>query len=109
MALLGLFVIELALSGFAKVPFTCSYLPGKANLKIMFGVYWGVLIIGSEAITDLEQRALRNPAGYAWLLGITLLGWLAALLRGRLARGRMPVLHFEEQPEPVVPGLGLRA
>ena len=41
LAAFGLLVIELALTGFAKVPFTCSYLPGKANLKIMFGVYWG--------------------------------------------------------------------
>ena len=41
LAAFGLLMIELALTGFAKVPFTCSYLPGKANLKIMFGVYWG--------------------------------------------------------------------
>jgi len=103
----GLLIVELALTGFAKVPFTCSYLPGKANFKIMFGVYWGLLIIVSEIVTDVEQRALRHRSSYSWLMGITLAAWLLAALRGRWARARIPALSFEEQPEPVVAGLGL--
>ncbi|MGC9951817.1 MAG: hypothetical protein ABSF64_36185 [Bryobacteraceae bacterium] len=107
LAAFGLLIVELALTGFAKVPFTCSYLPGKANLKIMFGVYWGLLIIVSELVTDVEQAGLRDRAAYAWLMGITLLAWLAAAYRGRWARARIPALSFEEQPEPAVAGLGL--
>ena len=107
LAAFGLLIIELALTGFAKVPFTCSYLPGKANLKIMFGVYWGLLIIVSEIVTDVEQRELGHAVGYAWLMGVTLLAWLVAAYRGRLARARVPALSFEEQPEPVVAALGL--
>jgi hypothetical protein len=107
LAAFGLLVIELALTGFAKVPFTCSYLPGKANLKIMFGVYWGLLIIVSELVTDVEQAGLRNPANYARLMGATLLAWLVAAWRARGARARIPALSFEEQPEPAVVGLGL--
>ncbi|HUE05776.1 MAG TPA: hypothetical protein VMR62_39910 [Bryobacteraceae bacterium] len=104
---LGLLLIELALTGFVKVPFTCSYLPGKANLKIMFGVYWGLLMIVPELVTDAELAGLRSPARYAWLLGVTLLAWLAAAQRGRGARARVPTLSFEEHPEPAVVGLGL--
>jgi hypothetical protein len=107
LAAFGLLVIELALTGFAKVPFTCSYLPGKANLKIMFGVYWGLLIVVSELVTDVEQAGLRNPANYARLMGVTLLAWLVAAWRARGARARIPALSFEEQPEPAVVGLGL--
>ncbi len=107
LGLFGLLIVELALTGFAKVPFTCSYLPGKANLKIMFGVYWGLLIMVSELVTDVEQAGLRNPTNYAWLIGVTLLVWLAAAYRGRWARARIPALSFEEQPEPDVLGLGL--
>jgi len=109
LAAFGILIIELALTGFAKVPFTCSYLPGKANLKIMFGVYWGLLIIVSEVVTDIELRALRHPVTYAWLMGITLLAWVAAALRGRGERARIPALSFEEQPEPAVLELGLAA
>jgi hypothetical protein len=104
---LGLLIIELALTGFAKVPFTCSYLPGKANLKIMFGVYWGLLIIVSELVTDVEEAGLRNPRNYASLMGITLLAWLAAAYWGRAERARVPTLCFEEQPEPAVASLSL--
>ncbi|HVN03794.1 MAG TPA: hypothetical protein VMT86_05205 [Bryobacteraceae bacterium] len=106
-AAFGLLVIELALTGFVKVPFTCAYLPGKANLKIMFGVYWGLLIMVSEIVTDIEMRALRKPKGYAWLMSIMLLIWLAAALRGRGVRAQVPALSFEEQPEQAVVGLGL--
>jgi len=107
LAAFGLLIVELALTGFAKVPFTCSYLPGKVNLKIMFGVYWGLLIIVSELVTDVEQAGLRRPASFVWLMGITLLLWLAAAGRGRGARTRIPALSFEEQPEPVLLSLGL--
>jgi hypothetical protein len=107
LAAFGLLTVELALTGFAKVPFTCSYLPGKANLKIMFGVYWGLLIMVSELVTDVEQAGLRNPANYALLMGVTLLAWLAAAYRGREARARIAALSFEEQPEPAVLTLGL--
>jgi hypothetical protein len=107
LTLFGLLIIELALTGFAKVPFTCSYLPGRANLKLMFGVYWGLLIIVSDVVTQIEIGALHNPRGYAALMAIMLLGWLAAALRSRGARSLNPVLSFEEQPEPVIVSLGL--
>jgi hypothetical protein len=107
LAALGLLIVEVALTGFAKVPFTCSYLPGKANLKIMFGVYWGLLIIVSELVTDVEQAGLRNPENYARLMCVTLLAWLIAARRARGARTRIPALSFEEQPEAALVGLGL--
>lgn len=103
----GLLIIELALTGFAKVPFTCSYLPGKANLKIMFGVYWGLLIIVSELVTDVEQAGLRRTSSFAWLMGITLFAWVVAARRARGARTRIPALSFEEQPEAAILALGL--
>jgi len=107
LAVFGLLVIELALTRFAKVPFTCSYLPGRANLKIMFGVYWGLLIIVSELVTYFEEAALRNPASYMKLIAITTACWLLAAQRARGARAYIPALTFEEQPEPEVVGLGL--
>jgi hypothetical protein len=103
----GLLIIELALTGFAKVPFTCSYLPGRANLKIMFGVYWGLLIIVSDVVTQIESQALHQ--GYAKLISVILIAWLLAAFRTRGAQSRIPSLSFEEQPEPVVVGLGLRS
>lgn len=101
----GLLIIELALTGFAKVPFACSYLPGRANLKIMFGVYWGLLIIVSDVVTQIESQALHQ--GYGKLISLILIAWLLAAFRAHGAQARIPSLSFEEQPEPVVAGLGL--
>lgn len=42
MLLLGLLLVELCLFAFPKIPFTCSYLPGKANLHFVF---WACLMI----------------------------------------------------------------
>jgi hypothetical protein len=107
LAALGLLIVELALTRFAKVPFTCSYLPGKANLKIMFGVYWGMLIMLSELITGFEQSALRDRSSYARLMTVTLVAWIVAAWRGHGVRAGISALRFEEQPEPALVGLGL--
>ena len=107
LAALGLLIVELALTRFAKVPFTCSYLPGKANLKIMFGVYWGMLIMFSELVTGFEQTALHSRPSYARLMTVTLVAWIVAAWRGHGLPAGISALRFEEQPEPALVGLGL--
>jgi hypothetical protein len=64
-ATVGLLLVELALRRWNKVPFACTYLPGKANLKVMFGVYWALLWFLSQIVILIENAALRTPAGYA--------------------------------------------
>jgi hypothetical protein len=107
-AAFGLLAVDLAIGNFAKVPFTCSYLPGKANLKIRLGVYWGLLIIGAEVVTDLESRALGRMAGYGLLMAATLAAWGWVAWRGRGNRAEIGSLSFEEQPDFLVADLGLR-
>ena len=61
LALLGCVFGQLSMIGFYKVPFTCSYLPGKANFQLVF---WGFLI-GMVAFAlpyaQFEQSAIRSP------------------------------------------------
>jgi len=42
LAVLGWIFAELSLIGFYKVPFTCSYLPGKSNVQFAF---WGFILV----------------------------------------------------------------
>ena len=44
LALLGLILADLNLLGFYKVPFTCSYLPGKSNIQFSFWVFMIVIV-----------------------------------------------------------------
>jgi hypothetical protein len=104
----GLLVIELALTRFSKVPFTCAYLPGKANLKVMFGVYWALLLGTSDLVTSIEREALRSPSGWTKLMIFTVLAWLWAARRTRRARATISAVSFDEQPETAILTLGLR-
>jgi hypothetical protein len=104
----GLLIIELSLTGFAKVPFTCAYLPGKANLKVMFGVYWALLIGVSEFVSSVERDALRNGRRWAVMMTFVVAAWLWAARRTRNARTAIAAVNFDEQPDAPILTLGLR-
>ncbi len=100
--LLGVFgatIAEICLSGSQKIPFTCSWLPGKANFHISF---WLCILLILEIvlrIAELERRELKHPAHYAIIaLVLAALGASAAWLTSRSADGEAGSLEFEEVP-----------
>jgi len=106
LALFGLLFVELAMIKLDKIPFTCSYLPGKANVQVIF---WGasfVWIILAVLAGTSEQRALESPTRYVAMFGI-LLG--AAIVLGIFNRllARTAVLYFEESQPEILTRLGL--
>ena len=46
---------------FDKIPFTCSYLPGKANLPYSAGLYFGIFATYSTAMASIGYQALTQP------------------------------------------------
>jgi hypothetical protein len=106
--LLGITLAELCLYGFQKIPFTCSYLPGKSNLHITFML---CLMLGLNAIywgAEFERRALFDPAKYAWMVVVLCAAAACAHWRARaLAHSAEAVLHFEQEATPVIARLGL--
>lgn len=102
----ALILIEILMLRLQKIPFTCSFLPGKANLKVMFGVYWALFTAVSASVRALELWSLRDAARY----GAVMAGAVAVLLilMRRRAASRGFRLIYEEQPEPVVRALELR-
>jgi hypothetical protein len=103
----GLLLIEVALTRFDKVPFTCAYVPGKANLKVKFGIYWGLLLTISGFVTQIERAALESRSGYAKLMFFTLLAWFWAYRRARGARATISAVSFDEPADTEVLVLGL--
>jgi hypothetical protein len=106
LALLVSILADLCLIDFCKIPFTCSYLPGKVNIQFVF---WGFLIVFIPlAISgaEFELRALLYPVQYVSMtcvLGAIAIG-LWAINRHR---AKSAVLYFEELPQDVVLSLGL--
>ena len=104
----GIAAVELSLHGFRKIPFTCSWLPGKTNvhmtviLCLMLGLnatYWAAYY---------ERRALGDGGSYAVMLAVLLAVALVAWWRtSERAKSEDALLDFEEAPAPVILGLGL--
>jgi CubicO group peptidase (beta-lactamase class C family) len=107
LGLLGAILAELCLHNFHKIPFTCSYLPGRSYAHMVCLGFLGLLILISKG-ADVERRALENPAGVIAMLGI--FGILAAWARWRtseMAKSPEGTLQFEEAPVPAILALGL--
>ncbi len=102
LGLLGLLLGELALRGFGKLPFACSYLPGKSQVHMVFlgavGLMWGVMLG-----VKWERQALMGWRSMATML--VLFG--AAAVCGRWVREDEEALRFEEEATPAVLELGL--
>jgi len=107
LALVGGILVEFCLYSFRKIPFTCSYLPGKGNLHFAFWACAVVLlpIIGKAA--EWEAEMIATPARLAammLLLAACLLGvrkWTASTLRP------METMQFDEAESPLVQTLSL--
>jgi hypothetical protein len=106
LAILGIIFVELSLIGFHKVPFTCSYLPGKVNIQ---AVFWGFLFLSllfAVLNADFELRALHEPLPFLSMMSV-----LGAVGLGLWAynrhRANAAVLCFEELPEQAITTLGL--
>jgi hypothetical protein len=99
LALLSLTLIEIALDGTEKIPFTCSYLPGRSRLHL--AVCAAVIVVFPLTImaATFERDALQDPTRYAALVGMLGLTWVGLRWRTALlenATGAQP--QFEDEP-----------
>jgi CubicO group peptidase (beta-lactamase class C family) len=107
LGLIGILLADICLRGFRKIPFTCSYLPGKSQVHMVFlgaiSLMWAVMLS-----VKFERQALQEPRSTATMLA--LFGVAAVCGRwGTAALGRSEEedLQFEEAPAPAVQELGL--
>jgi hypothetical protein len=104
-ALFGLTVSGLGLEAFfyrfRKVPFACTYLPGKMKLQSRL-IPLVILFLGFFSLTAAIEKELRRaPLKFIYFFAISAGLWLAVRLANtRFYRGAS--LIYEEQPEPVM-------
>jgi len=105
-ALASAVLLELVLTGWRRVPFTCTWLPGKRPLPFALLALVGVLWVMSSAAASVAWAIAHPPRGVI-ALSIVLLA-AALLLRWRRKRSwaRDP-LEFEDEPFDRVQRLGL--
>jgi len=105
LALLGSIVANLCLRGFQKIPFTCSFLPGKRQTHMAALMSMMVLLVILEA-ARIESQALDHPKNAAILIA----GLAIALgaVRWWAKQTDDASLKFEESEAPAVQTLGLQ-
>jgi hypothetical protein len=106
LALLGTTFVEIADRGTRRIPFTCSYLPGKSqfHIRALIVVLIAVpLVIGAASF---EREALRDGGRYALTLAV--LG--AALAAAKCRTAWWPAAEmatFEDEPDDRVPTMDI--
>lgn len=106
-ATLSLILIELLLLRFFKIPFTCSYLPGKANITLLGVFYWLGFSTYAYTMASLEAWLLQHLVGWAifYSLSLAIWAWLVRYRNQGLDAGF--VLAYEDNMEPAVRALKL--
>jgi len=105
--LLSLVLMNLLLVWFRKIPFTCSYFPGKMAMATMALIYLLAFVLFCFTMANLERTVIEAPSKLA-LFAAVLIGVLFAI--ARLERSELlvdDVLIYEDQPEPAVRTLEL--
>ena len=105
LAILGGIFAEFALHGTTKLPFTCSYLPGKSKFHMAFWAFVAILALVARGAA-MEMHALQGDnATYFITLGVLVV--TLALARWRTTMLMSSEVHFDELPEPAIFALNL--
>jgi len=109
LAALGVFIVQRALYRFRKIPFACSYLPGRANLHVRVYAFGVLFLFLADSGSRLEVWAMERPADFVILLAVILA--LAVWARRRTAEfANAPGnrIQFEDLPPADIFALDLR-
>jgi hypothetical protein len=95
---LGFMVVQLLMRGVDKIPFTCTYYPGRAKFTKFWPAYLTAFTTLTYTAASLEAAVLSSLRGYVVLVAVV--GGMAVALRWSRRReaGGLPALRFEEEP-----------
>ena len=106
LSLLGIIFIDIALYDFRKIPFACSYLPGKSQVHMVVIAVVLVMTLVPQSVI-WEQRALLNPWTMVEMLALASLTAVGVRWgTATLAKSDETGLRFEEEA-PALLELGL--
>jgi hypothetical protein len=97
------------LRGFRKIPFACSYLPGKAKLHVTLGIYGTLILFIAHLGSVLEFWTIQRPVRFAVFISILVI----VAIKTRLTFNELAIAHtvpiqFDDIPPEHIRGLDLR-
>lgn len=106
LAALAAVLVEGAVVHFHKIPFTCSYLPGKANVYYYFFAFTLLVLNALLAVARQELAALQHP----WMIRSVAAALIAIALvvhRYNVLDMRSAKMRYEEIAVPAITELSL--
>ncbi len=101
-------LVQRVLYKFRKVPFTCSYLPGKANLHVRLYAFGALFLFLADSGSRLEFWAMERMARFVILFVILALAIWAQRRTAEFAAAPGNRIQFEEVPQADIFALDLR-
>ena len=97
----GVLLAEALSLGLDKVPFTCTYVPGKAKFVHLWPLYFFAFTTCTYTLAALEIQLLR-AGGLAQLIIILVISALGLALIRRSKANQVETLRFEEEDDNAV-------
>lgn len=107
LALLGILVVEVSLQTFRKIPFACSYLPGRGNFHLAFWLFLGFFFPMLHQVTKIEGELSAHRPSYTAMVLILALLIAAVRYSARFRTSRKHELIFEEKEDALLISLKL--
>ncbi len=103
--LLSLILLNVLLVWFRKIPFTCSYFPGKSSMAVMAFLYLVGFTTYSWTMAEVEEALIRRPAELILFYAAGILALRGFALLEKYEIGISDVLIYEDEPDPAVRSL----
>jgi hypothetical protein len=106
--MLGVLLADALLVGFRKIPFTCTYVPGRSRARSLLPIYLLAFSLYAYSLAGLEAALLRRPLSFLPVLTLVALSSAGfAWLRRRDLAHPPGLAYEEEQPDALFQGFRL--
>lgn len=100
--LVAILLLEVIFIHNRKIPFACSFLPGKAKVHFFWILYCFGFILYVMVLTVLEEYLIKNMTGFLIFIGLTGFGILAVrVLQNRFYYPKAKIM-YEEEPDVII-------
>ena len=105
--LMAALLTDVLLYGFRKVPFTCSYVPGKGKVMHLWPVYLVAMTTYGYSTAQLEMSLLAHPLRLFVACAVIATGLLARVMYSWWTAALSDKLVYDESVEPTIQTLGI--
>jgi hypothetical protein len=99
---ISVFLVEIVFVNHRKIPFTCSYLPGKGKMHVFWIVYFFAFFAFLSVASSTAYRLLLHPLNFFTFYSTMLILFIMIRsVQNRVLHERAGII-YEEKPEPVL-------